>query len=145
MSGFEALDVHKFIMELKNDTVLKGMFPDGNVIINGSFAKEEPPPLYIVFTMVSGKDVNSMSGDRIMTRPQYSIVTIGKEVSLTILRSIVERIDYLVTKRDAAVTIGTTYVCRFIRDSVFVHTESLNKVRWESLGAIYNVIAFSIT
>lgn len=143
-TGIEILDVHAYLLQLQDDTVLKGLFPGGTVLINADLAQREPPPFYIIFSVPSDEDVNNMGGERVMTKPDYTIQAIGRNVGLEVLRPIMTRIDAVITDLDAGQVVNGTYVGRFVRTNVVVRAETLNNVRWQYLACLYKLIAYSM-
>lgn len=142
--GIEVLDVHEYLLRLKDDTVLKSLFPGGDVLINADMSQREPPPFYIVFSVPSDEDVNNMGGERIMTKPDYMIQAIGRNVGLEILRPIMERIDDVITDLEAGEVVNNTYVGRFVRTNVIPRADTLNNVRWQYLACLYKLVAYSM-
>ena len=142
--GIEVLDVHQYLLGLRNDTVLRSMFPGGVVLINADLTKREPPPFYIVFSVPGDEDVNNISGERIMTKPDYMIQCIGRETGYEVLRPILERVEAIITADDAGTVVNGTYVGRFVRTNVVVRADSLNNVRWHYLAGLYKMIAYSV-
>lgn len=143
MSGFENLDANKFILALRDDVTMQSFFPNGKVILNSDFAPREPPTIYITFNMTASSDVNTMGGFRAFTKPSYLIEVVGREVGFDILRPIAERFDELLTSPDTSRLIGTTYIARFIRTNAMQRSDSLDNIRWNYLGGVYETMAYT--
>lgn len=143
MSGFETLDVDVYLSSLKDDTILKSLFPGGNVLINADFGPKDNPDLYIVFSMETDHDTNTLGGNRAFTNPSYQIEANGHEIGFNVLRPIMERIDAIVTDPNSMRLIGTTFVGRFIRTNIIKHSTSLDNIRWHSLAGVYDLIAYT--
>lgn len=145
MSGFEALDIHKFVKGLENDTLLKAMFPDGNVIISADYTPREPPPFYIVFSQINADDKNGMGGVRVFVDSMYHISTVGRDVGFDVLRPIAERIDAFLSSPDTPRQIGSTYIGRFIRQGSDATSVWLNNINWHYIDGMYKTIAYTYT
>lgn len=144
MSGFETLDVDAFLTTMRNDTALKALFPGGNVIVNADFGLKEPPSFYLVFSMSSAEDTNSIGGHRVFTTPKYTVEAVGREVGFNVLRPIMNRVDVFLTAEAPGRTQGGTFIGRFIRQAVRKRASALDNVRWNYLAGDYELVIFTV-
>lgn len=144
MSGFEPLDAAAFLAMLKNDTALKALFPSGNVAINANVAPREPPPFYIIFTLIADDDVNAVGGHRVMNDATFYIEAIGREVAYDVLGPIMKRIDAIITNIGLNTIVGTTRIGKFIRQNVIMRADNIDNVRWFYLGGTYQTIIYTV-
>lgn len=142
MSGFELLDVNRFVLGLQQDAALQALFPGGAVVINAKFAPRQPPDVHMVFDLLTDHEANSLGGNRVFCAPTYSVQCIGKEVGYDVIGPIMTRADAVLTAEDASRQVGSTWVGRFVRVNTLMDANSIDNVRWYWLGGVYEAIAF---
>ncbi len=140
----ETLDVEEHIYSLlSTDATLQALLDDGVPVFNRKVPQGTPAP-YIVISPYDSNDANANDGEHIFSMNQYQVVVLTKNEGPLSVKSIVNRMDFLLRKTPAT-ELNHTYIGHFMRERIVNMEISDTDDDWYQIGGIYRGMAHPLS
>ena len=135
MSVHELTIADMWLQTTLSDETLAGFAPGG---FHVDEAPDGTPTPYGIYALQSGgNDSLTMNVRRLLTNPLYQVMVTGEASKMSDIVSAASYVDDLLKRANGTVTGGYIAIC--FREMPLEKGETINDVKWKSVGGLYRL------